>query len=485
LKLDQIFRSPHTSSLKSSIKNSPNFIPILKGVQGFYVDVIIPSKNDNDHRLSKIEYTKSMMIFLYISETLLPETCESFIQYNCDILDCQKYTDQNITSTFPYFYAKGYQAKANITLGTFWQLKTKAIRSISCYEGLLFSYGQGTYGALGLGVLGGGGGNFRERYPLFSVYMNQDGTGGELWPSKNLDRSKSVVPVAKINCLGNWHIIGVEDIQVAGVSVEFNRTETSIIMDMNKDTLGFPSYFFKRVLNVLQKSKIPIKCPTIPSTNYYQPNCTFYGYLNKLPNISFTIQGQTITIPLLNYVDNPESYHPTRGFIIFNINAHNYTVGKIPGTFVTKDYENSIILDRHFMALYYTVFNASGPFIEFHLAKHDQPDDNHTDPMKAFIILMGAVVLILILSSICYLKCRSCKRDREQKNNPQVENLLQAEVQRQNPQNQNSHPFGSGMNDTEVLGTLNQRSQFHQLDSREHRIPQVGDHISHLGTLTQ
>jgi len=449
---------------------SDDFVPIRKVTSGssFYVEVNFHSKNDNLNLLRNSSQNdklkKRMMLFLYTSETMLPQHCMDFLLYDCKQFSCQENLGKNLSISFPYFNASGHEATALINLGNFWQLNAKALRSTYCYGGLLYYYGLGTYGSIGFGFKGSGRTNFRDRYPLFSIYLNQNGAQGELSSSKNLNKAQSSTPLAVLNSTENWHIFGVEDLQVGDIFIDLNRSITQIIFDINRDTLVFPSYIFRRLLRALEKGQNPIKCPQTPFTRLYRPQCSYHGELKDLPNITLFINGQKLSIPLSDYVDSPEDYDRNQGFMILNLSAGNNTA-KIPETLLMKQYENSIILDQHIMRRYYTVFNGSDCTIEFYLAKHDQSEDD-SHGIRVFAVILGVGGLILFLVGIgCCVKY-ICRRDHNKYDNSTI--LLQEEPQRQDPQDQKSHsgPSGSSINNRgEVFTESGRHDQVHQINT--------------------
>jgi len=490
--------------------NDPDCMPIQKGAKNHYVEVSILSKDSQlpffrSNKSQTSEFLKSMMLSLSTSETFLSSKCESFLPYDCTQFYCEECSDSNRTTSNTYFNAVGCEMRVYFYLKDFWHANAKSFRAQACHDGKVLSIGEGTHGIIALGVEGSGKNNFRDPHPVFTLYLNKNGIGGELWARKNLYKVDSIIPEVSLNSTGSWHIYGVENIQIENFVLDYNFTDTELILDLDATTLGFSSYIYWKLLEALQHGEIPIKCWRRGFSNLYKPNCSYYGKLEDLPNITIPIQGQKLLIPLSIYVDSPESYDPTRGWIVLNINGHNATAN-IPETFVTEKYEHSIILDSNFMKYYGLVFDGSNLRIEIYRIRQVPPDPDSNDS-RIFIlrILKGVLIVVFLLiigMLVLYKKYYRAKNQKIPSKNSIEKPLIHDDAFQKGQENSDfqavNHPiqksdppkqdrkyqksfdpsFHANQTDNEFM-RCSQHPQSHQINSGEHLL-QEGENEANI-----
>lgn len=139
--------------------------------------------------------------------------------------------------------------------------------------------------------------------PYFAVFFDEYAYFGNITFNPNVANWKSV---AQLPSNTDWRISGVSSIQVSGSAATNFDYPVDLIFDIGSDNIGFPLAIFNDIMTKLKNldcssaTKKPM-CYTVSS-----PSDTPLK-LGDLPNISITINTQTIIIPPQVYVEDATS----------------------------------------------------------------------------------------------------------------------------------------------------------------------------------
>ena len=402
----------------SPSESSPDEIPIHKDLDGYYVNA-----NLADPATSTSQDTVKMMLGLSSSDVLLiQQDCLGFKQYDCPHYHCNEIPEAQQTVNYPDFTAETIQASsAYVSLDNAnWELKGRALLATSCSTGRNDDYdddndddddddlkGTNRYGIIGLGTQGTSKDNFIKN-KTFSISFTSDFKSGVLKFSKD-DRYYFQKRTLKANA--NW----VSPLKGFLVVNEFwQNFRANIAFDINAETIGFPPKLFKMIVKQIEKSqrKNNMTC----TNDTYQPTCNFTGFISDLSDIRLVGPYPcTIGIEPEAYVKNATDVYVIN--ITLNIQALNSSSSS-GRSFVTSDYENTIILNARAMSPYYIVFNASGPTntIDLYDAStirdtgnstsnntNPNPEPNQGKSSKG-PLLAGLIILISIAASCIIIK---------------------------------------------------------------------------------
>lgn len=370
-------------------------VPIYKDDTGFYVAVDL---TDDSYMASDSEFgpdTVQMMLGLYTSHTLLAQDCLDFQVYNCsNYASCDPFSSAVVFTDYPSFSTGIYHAWLDMYLDyNNWELDDWSSIAVSCSSQVDMPFANTRYGILGLGVDGGSATNFIS-FMVFSIHIDQDMSGGLLLFGVDLDSyADSSSPVATLSPNVNWITNISGSIQVGDSSI--NNINSSIMFDMNEETVGFPLHIYHKIINDIS-SNMDIDC----SLDTYYPTCSYSGSVEGLPDIVLNLDnGQSITIPSSVYVKNQTS---DGDGVILNLRGLNNSLGNV--SFVTPAYENCIILGYNFIANYYTVFNATEGLLSITLYPTATPS-NTPSWVITLIEVVGALAFVLICVCL-YCVCR-------------------------------------------------------------------------------
>jgi len=384
----------------------------------FYVDVYMTTDyQDEDNS----QNTRPMAIALYSSTTVLiaPKgICQHFLPYNCESFGCLEYPNNKTSASYPYFKADGYFGKAHVYLDfANWNLETKTILTTSCLDCKWTSYGEGTYGILGMGVAGSSWANFRSLESIFSVYLNPEDQTGEIAFYDDSTKAKDIPPVT-LFADNHWHVLNIHSVQVGRSQIPTPQN-LSLLFDINIDAIGFPLNIYKNLLKALNTEQEHIKCPSVTEI-LYKPTCDYSGNIMDLPIIYIHAGAgrQQIPIPPEIYIQGGFNNTQSQGSVVLNIKAVDSSLTD-PRNYVRKDFANSIYLDSNFFGYYYAVFNGSSytlnkNIILLYQAKHMKKEISNQWPIEKVIIgiSISAILLIGILTVIIR------KRNHKKRSNP-------------------------------------------------------------------
>ena len=371
-------------------------IPINNTDVGFYINL----SADVD---KKVDLT-CMFPALYSSKTFFSSACGKFFQYQCKEPTCKEFPEQATTAEYPSFSAKGHEISSSVYLTKQdWSLNVNALYATEC-SGTDGEYGDGMYGMVGMGIDGDSYKNFANKGLTFSIYLDEDVEKGELMFSKDKKRALSADPVASLPANNNWHVKGINMLEVGKKKIEVK--ETSLIFDINSQAIGFPVSMYKEILEAISTNVqgAVLTCPKEEEkeTNSfnYRPTCEFTGNVTAVPTISVSIGNQNFDLPSKIYVQYIKNVSESKGSIQFNIRALSSELTDVKN-YVTPSYDNYIILDSYTLSYYYTVFEGSdrehnANKIHLYVANHHPSDGSSYVAIWLILAALAAGAIIYL-----------------------------------------------------------------------------------------
>ena len=345
---------------------------------------------------------------LFSSESLLVhgEDCVSFNEYDCSQYDCTEYPEQEAEATYPYLTAKGNYAKLPLILDyANWEINTPAVIATTC-EGF-FMYGSNMNGIVGLGHAGKSGENFIGS-KVFSVYLPQNGTDGKMFFHFDPSYALSEKPITTLKTDDNWHVSSIQFINVGNTILEVG--DHSLIFDLSGLDLGLPKKTFDGVFLAL-KEGYEIEC----DKTLFNPNCTFTGLAKDFPSLTInTESGEKFLIPPQVFIEGGEEKDRVFGpNITLKFRATSSQFEKNL-SYVTPQYDNTIIVGANIMKSFYLKFDVAENVISVFDANHGSPSEPESNFWTYVIIL-----LILIGSCIAvYFIYTGAKKKKQEEPNP-------------------------------------------------------------------
>lgn len=389
-------------------------VQLFKDVSGFYVDADL-ADNWSDQTDSDFgPNTVKMTIGLYTSQTFLAApNCLRFTSYNCTEYSCKSYPDTETAIYSPYFTATGYYANASVYLDyKEWNLESNASIADSCEANTILPYGRFRSGVIGMGIGSNSDKNFLVA-KKFSVTLAQDLQSGHLGFGPDLSQVGSTLNVANFTADENWRIKAPDcEIHIANWSFTVN---TSIIFDLNMNAIGLPWDIFNQTIEYLSGS-IPMNC----SSDTNQPICFYSGNINALPNISFIMKDQNLTISPAVYVQNISDPYVVSQTITLNLKALSPNL--TDESYVTEMYRNYIILDAHVMRGYFIVFDGttSVPTIGLYNGTSFKDDGFWIE------LLIGAIVFLSFVFCCCF--CSFDKKENKKIHATEDDTMTMSEI---------------------------------------------------------
>jgi len=391
------------SAIKPLTSKSGN-VPIYKDDTGFYVAVDLQYDSS---RASEPDFgpdTVPMILGLYTAQTLLVDSCLSFTSYNCEKYHCNPNPQDLYNLNYLYFTAFSYWADTNLYLDyENWGYQSASIIATSCVASTTDTFGQGRSGVLSLGTAHTGKGNFNASSPVFSILINNDSKSGELLFKKDLSYAVYDTPQAVLKADSNWNAAVYGSLQVGDQSINVNLY---LIFDLATDAIGLPLKLYNQVITSLGVYGVT----DCDAGSTYLPTCKFAGAktAENLPNITIVTETTRLVIPDSIYVLSRDEQE---GTVRLNLKAlSNDLTGP---SFVTKSYENFIVLDSRFMSYYYTVFeykNQEETTISLYKAGTPivKPGNEYWR-----IILIGSIVLLVVTIVCCCVMAMRKKKSKD------------------------------------------------------------------------
>lgn len=341
---------PVSRNFRGLSVSSSSYISLDNSGVNLYLNLQLYGSDFGNWNSAETAGNVAMSLALYNSETLLSTDCLNFL--NSDYIGDTLAQDLLNTSVlqFPYFQVEDYYVSSSISAsndGIYFP--TTAIFASSCLTNPTnTSYGSGIYGLIGMGTQGGSSlGSFS---PVFSIYLAQDSSSGELIIGTDSSYTASKYLANVFTADENWNIYGVESVQLGTYSA--GNLNLSMIFDINADAIGLPLEIFQGVVAGLA-SEMSFNC----SNETYLPYCSYVGEVNDFPDLSIQIGNQTLYISPEIYVYEGYEEMAFLGSIILNLRGLSPNLTN--ESYVTPAYSNYIILDSHVMSYYYSVFDAS------------------------------------------------------------------------------------------------------------------------------
>jgi len=408
-----------TSNTSSYVQNSP----------GVYVNVYFADLETGSGNLDFEQKQGVMMLGLYTDQSaLIVEECQKFKTYDCSQFECTELPvvpEEPVTYTYPDFQiTNGNKANTKLFIDkNYWNLNTSLIFARDCEPFKSSVTGYGTYGILGMGAKGeslknfattltfdsimGGSETFHhDQPPVFSIFLNQEGTSGDLiFDNDAINKAAKEVPAIVLKASPNWIVEGVTEIEV-GNDKNIDM-DTSLIFDINSNALGFPLDVYKEVLDAIDDAMgEDFSCD---SNVNYRPECKYKGDLNLLPTIKINIGNQTLEVPGSVYGETIKVLDLPSDKIILNLRGISSQNKEY--AFVTEAFEKYIILDQHVMGYYYTVFDTAGLNVTNYTNIRVYRAFHGSSSMALTIILVCTVIgLIVGLSIYRYRTIKKAQR---------------------------------------------------------------------------
>jgi len=354
--------------------------------------------------------TGKMLLSLYTNDSFLT-TCPGFIQYDCDLFECEM--DELTPSRATYLY-QGLEAYGNeVAIG----MKSDAF-SVNGYT-LTYADSCGPGFPLNISGILGLGYSINALFEVnrnFSIFLSDgaDGFNSALYAGTT-DNSERINYDEKYSFNGgtdeNW-MINVDSIQVSvgNEVLPFNITlpdNYKALFDLNTDVIGLPIDVYNNVLEILLY--YGLRC----DASLYRPNCTFLVDIYPLPTLHLIIDRESGSMVEIK----PEAY--IQAFKLGDSYTYSLQLGAItqdrPSNMVVNSkYANRIILGRPFLTYYYVHFsvgaNYNKHYITIHTANHKQPGFL-TDWAK-IIMAIAAFVFTVSLIGICIFICMKKKASK-------------------------------------------------------------------------
>lgn len=346
-------------------------------------------------------YSVPMSLSFYTYQTLLVSDCFKFKSYDCEKYHCTPNPINIDVRNYFSFTAHSYWAGTNLYVNyDHWGGQVASVIATSCEGNPIDSYGQRRYGILGMGTSFAGKSHYNASKPIFSVWIADDMKLGELVFKKDLYHfAESATPVAVLKANLDWVSTFSGTIEIGEKSIDMN---VDLIFDISSDSIGLPVGIYNQVIENL--SGFGVKDCTAGST--YQPLCTYKGKYEDLPNITLVSGNTKVVIPPKVYV----LASVDRTSVTLNLKGlSNALTGN---SFVTKSYDNCIVLDAKFMNYYYTVFeyqNEDGSTITLYKSGKGavEPDDGDGGYWWIVVVVLLVVIAIGCVAVLLRKKTRS------------------------------------------------------------------------------
>jgi len=378
-----------TPSLLAAIKpvtaENGNLLLYRDNAVGFYaaVDLVY------DPPTSPGAQPAPMSLSFYTHQTLLVSECLKFSSYDCEKYHCTPNPDDPDVRNYMSFTAHSYWAATNLYLDyDHWGGKIASVIATSCEASTTDSYGQNRYGILGLGTAFAGKSYFNASKPILSIWIAESMKLGELMFEKDLYHfAESATPVTVLKASSNW-------VSSLSGTIQIGKEKTidmkvDLLFDLSADSIGLPLSLFNQVIESLDSFGVK-NCAT---GSTYQPTCDLQGDYANLPNITLVSGNSKFVIPpevyVLQYVDKTSVTLNLKGL-------SNDLTGE---SFVTRSYDNCIVLDAKFMIYYYVVFeyqNEDGTTITLYKSGKGAVEPDDGDNGYWWIVVVALLVLIAI-----------------------------------------------------------------------------------------
>jgi len=271
---------------------------------------------------------------------------------------------------------------------------------------------------------------------LFSIYLEADSSEGELLFGFDSSKAQKTAPNVTLSANNNWFISGVNQLGIGSAKINITA---NLLFDVNSEAIGLPLAIFTLLINSINENQL-MACETDKT---FLPTCQYSGEIQDIPNFIIVIGNQSLSIPAQYFAKSNEGGSSIT--LYFKAIASNLT----DESFVTADFENYIIVDRHIMTYFYTLFDAtsaSGNVINLFIA-------DHQDHTLLYIILGSSVIFVgLCFCFVVFVFCCSSNPNQTKPQKlPRLAKKNQPDLLKPLMENQNSSssPHSKKINTTE------------------------------------
>ncbi len=354
----------------------------------------------------------NMLLSLHSSMSMLSSGCIGFDSYSV-VQHAAKMTNDAMTINYLNFVAQGAYLNLNLWLDySHWNLSTNAILGSNCFTtGVNFTR-TGLVGTLGLGFSGNSLKNYLGKNPEFSIFIEQDGSKGEL--SFTIDKEKTANPPnVSLSTNQDWRVPNVRRIALSKSQLHPQISSLDVcydlIFDLNSDAIGIPSSAFPLIIEVFREFAKVKSC----TEDLYRPTCQLSSSkITDFPTLWIDF-GERKMIQL-----DPQVYiyegNTTKSVKTVVLNFKSISSRLSGKNYITPEFENTIVLDSQVMKYHYTVFSkdessANVGKISLYQVNRDFKDDEEGFFTWGLIIkslLVIVVALVLIYGVKAYIRRR-------------------------------------------------------------------------------
>jgi hypothetical protein len=354
-------------------------------------------------------------VSLFNSRLFLSNCSDTFKTFNCSAEDssCFFPVHKKLDAfDFPYYSLAGRYVMINMTLGNF----GRGERIMALYANVCTKNPYNNpdiIGAVGLSLSNSNFENFDALDNKFSIYLESDGSDGELIFGEDSSHEVDEPSVELVGVTLDWEL-PLSQITLLDSPYDFRG---KAIFDINSNFIGIPDKIHWQLMKDL-KHIHHFNC----LRGMVTPNCTYLGDINDLPSLILTMaDGETvISLPPAVYTRNlGELNRYTCLLVSLQNNPEKNDTHLLP---VTKSYENYVLLGAPVMQYYYTVFNYTNvddPRIRLFVPK----SSGIVGGLSAWAIIgiiLGALLLIgIIVGSVMAFKKNREKKRQESLVNPE------------------------------------------------------------------
>jgi len=288
---------------------------------------------------------------------------------------------------YPLFGLSGYMMDLKFRIGGYVRTRPASIHYATFCSGNSFQT-RDVVGAVGLSVSDMNSNSIVSEENMYSVYLNEDGTGGELIFGQD---------PAYISEDWNVTIKTNQDWVPRVMSLTYGPKRYdlmhSAIFDLSLPFIGVPAPYYREILHLLKETYL-LNC----QWDKVMPECVYPDDLFKfLPNLTIGFWSSR------NYLDVPASVYLKKfadsnryQLLLVGLAIDPHTTDIVP---VTPKYVNYSILGYPFLRHFYTVFNyadLANPTVTVYRVKPDDivPDDDSTvTGITIGAIILGVIVL--------------------------------------------------------------------------------------------
>jgi Eukaryotic aspartyl protease len=340
-------------------------------------------------------------ISLFNSHVFLSNCYPIYKYFNCTASQdtCIPFVKMRDHADFPYYIIEGYRLLVNMTLGNFGRgQQVKAlygdICTNNCYDN------DQIVGSVGLSLNDSNIRYFDTEYNKFSVWLERDGSDGELIFGEDSSHESEETFIMINNLTKNWEI---PLLMISLLDNVYSFTGQAIL-DVNSNFIGIPENVHWQI-----KKDLKYKFNFVCIREMMIPNCTFFGDINTLPPLIFTHAGGNTLISLPSSVYTRKLGDQLYSLLLVSLNENSVQTHQYP---VTPAYNNYVVFGAPFLQYYYTIFNYNNtddPQIKLFV-----PKQSGFYGLSAWAVI-GIILGVLLLIGIIVGSVMAFKKNREKK----------------------------------------------------------------------